>query len=413
MTADILTIGDEILIGQIINTNSAWIAQQLNLLGIRVNRMVSIGDTRDEILNALAESSKRSNFVFITGGLGPTSDDITKPALCEYFNTTLRFDETVYSQIEEFLKARGGSMNHLNREQAMVPVSAKILNNVIGTASGLWFEKNDVIYISMPGVPFEMELLMQNKVLPELKAKFDMPFIYHRTILTIGIPESKLALTIEDWENQLPSNIRLAYLPSPGIVKLRLTAMGDPSVKDLVESEMPKLKEIIGNAMYGFDNDTMELVVGKLLVEKKATLSLAESCTGGNISKLITSVSGSSEYYKGGVVAYSNDIKTNQLNVPAELISKYGAVSQEVVESMAINVINIFESDYSIAISGIAGPNGGSAEKPVGTVWIAIGLKDGVKSQKIVFGDNRERNIARASIFALNMLRNELEILEK
>ena len=412
MTADILTIGDEILIGQIINTNSAWIAQQLNLLGIKVNRMISIGDTRDEILNALAESSTRSKFVFITGGLGPTSDDITKPALCEYFNTDLRFDEAVYAQIEEFLKARGGSMNALNREQAMVPVSAKILNNVIGTASGLWFEKDDVIYISMPGVPFEMESLMQNKVLPELKAKFNLPFIYHRTILTIGIPESKLALTIEDWEKQLPSNISLAYLPSPGIVKLRLSAMGDPYLKNLVESEIPKLKKIIGNAMYGFDNDTMELIVGKLLKEKNATLSLAESCTGGNISKLVTSVSGSSEYYKGGVVAYSNEIKTNQLNVPSQLISKHGAVSQEVVESMAINIINIFESDYSIAISGIAGPNGGSKEKPVGTVWIAIGSKEGIKSQKFVFGDNRERNIARASIFALNMLRNELEILE-
>ena len=407
MTADILTIGDEILIGQIVNTNSVWIAQQLNLLGIKVNRMVSIGDTLDEILNALDESSKRSNFVFITGGLGPTSDDITKPALCEYFNTTLRFDEAVYAQIEEFLKARGGSMNPLNHGQAMVPASAKILNNVIGTAPGLWFEKNNVIYISMPGVPFEMESLMKNKVIPELKARFNMPFIYHRTILTIGIPESKLALTIEDWEKQLPANVRLAYLPSPGLVKLRLSAMGNPSVKNLVEAEITKLHKIIGESIYGYDNDTMESVVGKLLKEKNATLSLAESCTGGNISKLITSVSGSSEYYKGGVVAYSNVVKTNQLNVSSELILKYGAVSQEVVEKMAINILNIFESNYSIAISGIAGPDGGSIEKPVGTVWIAIGSKKGVKSQKFVVGDNRERNITRASIIALNMLRIE------
>jgi nicotinamide-nucleotide amidase len=371
-----------------------------------VNKIVTIGDTRQEILETLKESSANSNIIFITGGLGPTSDDITKPVLCEYFNTSLRFDEEVFSMVDQFVSKRGGTMNELNRGQAMVPVSAKIIKNKIGTAPGLWFEKGGVIYISMPGVPFEMEAMMMESILPLIKDQFQLPFIFHKTILTTGIPESKLAITIEKWEKQLSEGIQLAYLPSPGMVRLRLSGFGNETIKSTISAEIDKLKMILGNAIYGYDSDTMEIVVGNLLKSCNKTLATAESCTGGNVARLITSVPGSSDYFRGSIVAYSNEIKTNQLKVPIDLINNNGSVSKEVVEFMAINLLDILNCDYSIAISGIAGPTGGTIEKPVGMVWIAVASKDkNVVSEKFLFGDNRDRNITRASVAALNLLR--------
>ncbi len=406
MNADIVSIGDELLIGQVINTNSSWIARQLNLIGIKVKKMITIGDIKQEIILTLKESSQNSNIIFITGGLRPTSDDITKPALCEYFNTSMRFDDEVFSIVDQFVSKRGGFMNDLNREQAMVPVSARIIKNKIGTAPGLLFEKDSVIYISMPGVPFEMEAMMNESILPLIKEQFHLPIIFHKTILTTGIPESKLAITIEKWENQLPEDIKLAYLPSPGMVRLRLSGYGNETLINSISKEVDKLKLILRDAIYGFDSDTMESVVGGLLKSRNKTLATAESCTGGNVARLITSVSGSSEYFKGSIVAYSNDIKTNHLKVPIDLINSKGSVSKEVVELMAKNIVDIFNCDYSIAISGIAGPTGGTKKKPVGLVWIAVASKEKkIVSEKFLFGDSRDRNITRASAAALNLLR--------
>jgi nicotinamide-nucleotide amidase len=405
MQADIVTIGDEILIGQIVNTNASWIAQNLNQIGIKVNRIVTVGDSIEEILDILNEASKRSQLVLITGGLGPTSDDITKPALCQYFETGIRFDEKVFAMVDSFVKIRGGSMNVLNKAQANVPIVAQVIYNEIGTAPGLWFEKNNVVYISMPGVPFEMEAMMTKSILPKLKTQFKLTPIYHKTVLTTGIPESKLALTIEAWEKKLPDNISLAYLPSPGMLKLRLTAYEGENMIDKVNAEINSLKNIIGEAIYGYDTDTLENVIGLMLKAKQLTLSTAESCTGGNISKLITSVPGSSEYFKGSIVAYSNDIKTKFLKVPNETIKIHGAVSKDVVEIMAYECLQVMNSDYSISVSGIAGPDGGTVEKPIGTVWIAVASKNKCVSKMFNFGDVRGRNVIRASSTALNMLR--------
>lgn len=398
MNADIVSIGDELLIGQVINTNSSWIARQLNLIGIKVKKMITIGDIKQEIILTLKESSQNSNIIFITGGLGPTSDDITKPALCEYFNTSMRFDDEVFSIVDQFVSKRGGFMNDLNREQAMVPVSARIIKNKIGTAPGLLFEKDSVIYISMPGVPFEMEAMMNESILPLIKEQFHLPIIFHKTILTTGIPESKLAITIEKWENQLPEDIKLAYLPSPGMVRLRLSGYGNETLINSISKEVDKLKLILRDAIYGFDSDTMESVVGGLLKSRNKTLATAESCTGGNVARLITSVSGSSEYFKGSIVAYSNDIKTNHLKVPIDLINSKGSVSKEVVELMAKNIVDIFNCDYSIAISGIAGPTGGTKKKPVGLVWIAVASKEKKSYQKNFYLATAVTGISRVPV---------------
>jgi nicotinamide-nucleotide amidase len=405
MTADIITIGDELLIGQVVNTNAAWIAQKLNLYGFKVNRMITVPDSKQEILNAFDESKERSNIVIITGGLGPTSDDITKPVMCEYFNTSLRLDEEVYKHVEAIIKSVGGIMNELNKSQAKVPAACKVLFNSIGTAPGMWFEKDNTIFVSLPGVPFEMEKLMTEQVLPELKSRFNIANIFHRTIITQGIGESMLAERIAGWEKKLHNEVKIAYLPSPGIVKIRLSVYGNSDGKKLIADEEAKLITIISDYIFGFDNDTPESVLGKILTEKRKTVSTAESCTGGNISRLITSVSGSSEYYIGSIVAYSNELKIKDLNVEAKDIEQYGAVSQQVVEAMALGAIKKFNTDFSIAVSGVAGPTGGTVEKPVGTVWIAVASKSKVVSNKFSFGTDRDRVVSRASITALNMMR--------
>lgn len=405
MKADIISIGDELLIGQVTNTNASWMALQLNLLGIQVNRITNVADSKSEIISILNEASERSSIIMVTGGLGPTSDDITKPTICDFFNTTLVFNEKVFSMVDSFIKARGGKMNELNKGQAYLPKSCEVIFNTVGTAPAMWFEKDNKIFVFMPGVPFEMQKLMTDSVLPKIKEKFNPAKIFHKTILTHGIPESTLAERIADWEKILPSYIKLAYLPSPGIVKLRLSVYNKDDGQEIIEAQIAKLKSVLGNSIYGYDSDSLELVVGQLLLEKKKYLTLAESCTGGNISKLITSIPGSSEYYKGGVVAYSNEIKMSELQVEKKILESFGAVSQEVVESMATRVLSKFKANYAIAISGIAGPTGGTAQKPVGTVWIAVASEKEVTSKKYLFGDNRERNITRASLTALNMLR--------
>ncbi len=409
MISEIITIGDELLIGQVIDTNSAWIAQQLNMLGIKVLRRTAVADDMQQIINALAEASSRSKIVLITGGLGPTKDDITKNALCKYFNTQLVINESVLEHVLNLLKIRGVQVNELNRKQAEVPANCQVIENKIGTAPCMWFEQNNVIFVSMAGVPFEMERIMLDGVLPRLKTLMQNhgQVIVHKTVMTHGIPESTLSQMLDSWEDNLPENIRLAYLPSPGMIRLRLSAFGNDegALNQTIANEIESLSKIIPEDIFGYDNQNMEQVIGNLLLERNATLATAESCTGGYISHLITSVSGSSRYYKGSVIAYSNEIKKQLLMVSSDNLNKYGAVSEQVVEDMALGAKSVLGSDYAIAISGIAGPDGGTAEKPVGTVWIAVATPHSVLSQKFLFGDSRQRNIIRASISALNMLR--------
>lgn len=410
MNAIIITIGDEILIGQTIDTNSAWIANKLNLIGVDILRIISISDKKDEIISTLDDSLELADIILITGGLGPTNDDITKITLANYFNVNLVLNKDVLKHIEDFVFKRKGEMNERNIKQAEVPENCIVLQNNIGTAPGMLFKKNDKIVISIPGVPFEMKELMNNHVIPYIKEKTQDLHIIHKTVLTQGLPESKLAEVLESWESDLPKSISLAYLPSPGLIKLRLTAKGDnkDKLQHEISANLESLEKIIPELICGYDSEKLEELIGKLLIQNNSTLSIAESCTGGNIAHLITSVAGSSAYFKGSTVAYSNEIKTNVLNVKKYDIDNYGAVSKQVVEQMAIHSQKIFNTDFSIATSGIAGPTGGTKEKPVGTTWIAVANSSGVYSKKYIFGDQRERNIQRASLTALNMLQKLL-----
>ncbi len=409
MLAEIITIGDEILIGQIIDTNSAWIAQQLNLTGIKVNQITSISDNENHIITTLKEASARAGIVLITGGLGPTKDDITKQTLCKYFNTSLIFSDEAYKNIEKLFAVRGFPVTELNRLQAMVPANCTIIPNPNGTAPCMWFEKDNCIYVSMPGVPYEMKAIIEQEIIPRL-LNGSNKVIIHRTILTEGIGESHLAAIIEPWEDTLPSNIKLAYLPQPGMVRLRLTAYGTDrnELQEAITKAENDLFPFAGKYIFGFDNDTMESVVGNLLRAKGMTLSTAESCTGGNIAQLITSIAGSSDYFKGSVVAYANEIKEQMLDVPHQTLVEHGAVSEQTVIAMAEGIRARFSTDYAIAVSGIAGPGGGTDEKPVGTTWIAIATPTGTIARKFLFGEHRGRNIRKASVAALNMLRGEL-----
>lgn len=407
MKTEIITIGDEILIGQIVDTNSAWMGEQLNLNGIEVYQVTSVHDDHDHILKALANAEKEVDLVLITGGLGPTKDDITKKCLCEYFDTELVYHPEVFNHVQSLLSSRNVSINQLNRDQALLPASCIVLHNSAGTASGMWFERNGTIFVSMPGVPFEMEAIMTEEVFPRLMKLGNPQSIVHKTILTLGLPESTLSERIEGWESALPGFIKLAYLPSALTVRLRLSAYGTD--KALLEAEIDKqvkdLQQIIPEYIFGFDDENMALVIGRMLVESSKTMAVAESCTGGNIAHSITSNAGSSAYFKGGVVAYSNEIKTALLGVPSVMIETYGAVSQQVAEAMAVGAQKAMNADYAIATTGIAGPDGGTADKPVGTIWIAAAGLSGVESQVFVFRHNRERNIIRSTQTALNFLR--------
>jgi nicotinamide-nucleotide amidase len=409
MKAEIITIGDELLIGQVIDTNSAWMAGQLNLIGIKVVQITSISDQREHILTTLDEASKRANVILITGGLGPTRDDITKNTLCEYFNTRLIFNQTAYDNILRIFKSRGFQITALNRAQAEVPENCTMLLNINGTAPGMWFDKKGKIYISMPGVPFEMKSLMSDIILPRL-ANFSPVSISHRTILTQGVGESFLAAQIEDWETSLPAFMKLAYLPQPGMVRLRLTASGTDKwqLEEQVNEEIEKLYTLIPQYIFGEGDDTLELIVGRLLKNQHYTLATAESCTGGYIAHLITSIPGSSAYFKGSVVAYSNEIKEQVLGVTPATIGRNGAVSAETVFEMAAGIIRQFKVQCAIAVSGIAGPDGGTPEKPVGTIWICVLTPKGAETRKFTFGDHRGRNIRRTALAALDMLREQL-----
>ncbi len=407
---EIITIGDELLIGQVVDTNSAWIATQLNAIGIRVFQITSVSDNEHHIMQALELATTRADVIILTGGLGPTKDDITKKTLCRYFNTGLRFDEQSFKIIESIFKSRGREVTDINRKQAEVPQNCTVLINQKGTAPGMWFEKNEKIYISMPGVPTEMKGLVANEVIPRLKERYVLPPYVHKTILTQGIGESTLSELIASWEDNLPASMKLAYLPAAGMVRLRISATGkkETEIRLAVNEEVEKLKQIIPEHIYGYDEDRLEEIVGKLLRDQKKTISTAESCTGGFIAHRITSIPGSSEYYIGSVVAYANEIKTSELGVDMEVIEKYGAVSVQVVKQMASHAIKIFKTDFSIACSGIAGPDGGTTEKPVGTVWLAIASHEKIITRKLQLGNNRERVILETAQHALNLVRKIL-----
>ena len=410
MNLDIITIGDEILIGQIVDTNSAWMAQKLNDEGINVRQIISISDDPVHIAETFAESAKKVSIVLITGGLGPTKDDKTKETICNYFETRLKSNPSVLENIELLLNKRGIALNHLNRDQALVPESSKVFQNKLGTAPGLLLAKDGCTFIFMPGVPYEMKYLMEFDVLPYLRNNFQTSTIFHRTVLTQGLPESMLAEKISDWEGALPDYIKLAYLPSPQGVRLRLSARGRelPAMKSEVELQINRLQQLIQANIYGFDEESPAESIGKTLAEKGWTISTAESCTGGAIARLITENPGSSVYFKGSVVAYSNEIKSKILGVAEDTLLQHGAVSREVVETMALQACKLMNTDFAIATSGIAGPGGGTAEKPVGTVWIAVAFRENVTSQLYNFGNDRERNIARTGQTALFMLRRML-----
>jgi nicotinamide-nucleotide amidase len=408
MKAEIISIGDEILIGQVVNSNAAWIGDAITGLGIQVTRTISIADDFDEIIQILMETEKRADLVFLTGGLGPTSDDITKKTLAEYFNCQLSENKEALSRIQAFLSRRKVEMNALNRAQAMLPDNCIIIPNRFGTASGMWFSRHDTQYLSLPGVPYEMESMMSGYILPRLKKKYNLPAIIHKTVLVQGIAESHLARLLENYESTLPPEVKLAYLPSPGRVRLRLTSGGEETnkVKAVVQEQVDRLIPIIPKGhFFGFEDEQLEKIVGTLLKRHKKTLAIAESCTGGKIAHMITSIPGSSNYFLGSVVAYSNLSKVEILDIQSEIINRHGAVSREVIEQMAEKVRNRFNADYSIATSGISGPDGGTPDKPVGTTWIAVASAKITKTALFNLGDHRGRNIQKASMTGLNMLR--------
>lgn len=412
MKCEIISIGDELLIGQTINTNASWIGEKMNHLGIDVVHGAVISDNSDDIISALDAASIRAELVIITGGLGPTKDDITKRTLCDYFNTTLELIPDIEQKIVKYFKERDLPILQTNLDQALLPKACKILSNTRGSASGMQFDKNNVVFISLPGVPYEMKGLMNDHVFPYLVEKIGGGrILVNKTVRTHGLGESFLAELIKPWEESLlKSGIKLAYLPSPANVKLRLTADGSDEVllNKQLDNYIDQLHKLIPENIYGYDKDKMEQVVGDLLSQNKLTVSTAESCTGGSVAQLLTSKSGSSSYYFGSIVSYSNEAKSNLLEVSENDLKNYGAVSQQVVEQMAKGVREKLNTDYGLATSGIAGPNGGTEEKPVGTIWIAVASAEKVISKKLNLGYNRERNIHVSSISVLNLLRLEL-----
>ncbi|MBM3412000.1 MAG: competence/damage-inducible protein A [Bacteroidetes bacterium] len=410
MIASVITIGDELLIGQTIDTNSAFIAQQLNGIGVRVARRVAVGDQESEIRKALDEESTLADLIILTGGLGPTADDITKPLLCNYFGGKLRKDQTIADHIEwlfnEVYKRPGASLSR-NQQQAEVPDNCTVLHNPRGTAPGMLFQKENRIYISLPGVPQEMKDIFIESVIPFLQKNCNTPFIIHKTLLTAGIGESMLAEMLVNFEETLDRNFKLAYLPQYGMVKLRITATGldQPILSQRIETSFNQLKALVSAYLVSDKDEKLEEVIARLLQEKQSTLSTAESCTGGRIASMLTAVPGSSNYFKGGVVAYANEAKEGLLGVKPSTLSTHGAVSEETVREMAKGILNQLTTTYSVAVSGIMGPTGGSSDKPVGTVWIAIANNKIIKTHRLQLGFDRMRNTQQAAIVALDMLR--------
>ncbi len=408
--AEVITIGDELLIGQVVDTNSAWIGEQLSGAGIRVKQITSVSDDKAHILAALAEAKNRVDIILITGGLGPTKDDITKHTLCEYFNTTLIPHPEIEEHIRHLFVSRfKREPSEVNLRQADLPANCTPLKNNVGTAAGMWFEQDGKIFISMPGVPYEMKDIVENEALPRLKQRFELPVIIHKTFLTQGYGESMIAEIIEAWEDALPKHMKLAYLPSPGAVRLRISAIGDNAdvLQQEVEAQGVQLEALLGTKIYGYGKETLESVIGNMLRKRKATLSIAESCTGGNISHHITLVPGSSDYFIGSVVSYDNAVKINQLGVNAADLAYggAGAVSETVAIQMAEGVKKLLGTDYAISVTGIAGPTSDNTSKPVGLVWIAVAGPEGTKAKEFMLKDIRERFVSRATLTALNMLR--------
>lgn len=408
--AEIITIGDEILYGQILDTNTQWISLELDKVGIKTVRKSSVGDQKDEIVQILTEAQQRADVVFITGGLGPTKDDLTKKILAEFFACSLEYHPEALQDVTEFFAKRGRELSDINRDQALLPTKCTFIPNKQGTAPAMWFNENETIWVSMPGVPFEMKAIMETEVLPRLVNHFKLPVIVHQVVKTVGIGESYLSDLIQDWELQLPAHIKLAYLPSLGIVKLRLTGFGDSAERlhAQISSEYEKVMPLIKSYVFGYEKDELADIVGKLLVSQHATLALAESCTGGYLAHQFTQHAGSSAYFLGGVLAYANDIKMKQLGVSADILHQDGAVSDTCAIAMAAGVRELTGSTFALATTGIAGPDGGTEDKPVGTIWIALAHPAGVIARKLTMGGTRIQNIHLTSLSAINLLRRFL-----
>ena len=411
MKATIITIGDEILIGQILDTNSRYISRALNAHGIVVAERTSIGDNRTQIVETLDRALSQSEVVIITGGLGPTKDDITKHTLCDYFGSTLRYDEVEAEHIRTLLAVRNIAFNDLNRGQAMVPECCTVLHNAHGTAPGMWFEQNGRVVVSLPGVPFEMQHLIDEEVMPRLKARFELREIVHRTMITFGIAESILAERIAKWEEALPDYIRLAYLPAPNVVRLRLSAyeVEGKEVRHEIDNLFEELRSIIPDNIAGFEEASVEELVHNILINKGLTLATAESCTGGAIASKFTAQAGASAYFLCGVVSYSNESKNSVLGVEMSDITHFGAVSEQVAKAMASGARAISGADFAISTTGIAGPTGGSKEKPVGTVWIGVATPNRCFAVLKNCGTDRSQIISRATAYAIAMLYEELK----
>lgn len=412
MKAAIVTIGDEILIGQIVDTNSGFIAKALDRIGVEVQEMLSISDSREHILNTFSKLQNTVDIVIITGGLGPTKDDITKKTFCDYFEDELVVDAVVLEHVTELIEGfYKRPITQINKDQALVPSKCTVLHNQYGTAPGIWMKKENTVFVSLPGVPFEMKHLIDEVIIPKVIQEFNRPYIIHKTILTYGRGESAVAEQIEDWENNLPDFIKLAYLPSFGSVRLRLSARGiDKEILEkAIEVNVVSLTKIIGDIIVGFDEDTsIEIVLAKKLTKQNVTIATAESCTGGKIAQLLSAVPGASKYFNGSVVAYSAEVKQNVLNVSADLIEKHSVVSAEVVEAMALNVRKLLKSDYAVATTGNAGPSKGESNAQVGTVFIALATPNEVLVEKFNFGQPREKVIDRAVIKAMEIVLKEI-----
>lgn len=409
--AEILAIGDELLYGQTLDTNSHYISAEMDKIGVRVIRRTTVGDNEGDIMKAFAEAESRADIILISGGLGPTSDDLTKPCLAKHFGCAIKMNEEALKEVAEFFHRRGRELTELNRQQAELPECCEKISNPLGTAPGMWFDRNDKIFVSMPGVPHEMVHMMQTEVIPRIRRKFTLPVIVHQMIRTAGIGESFLADKIASWERSLPPHIRLAYLPNEGGVKLRLTAIGEDEEK--IRKEFAALRDSIlplaGQYIFGFSDEPLEVVLGKLLIEKGLTLSAAESCTGGHVSHTITSVPGSSAYFLGSIVAYANEVKVKALGVSPETLARHGAVSEQTVMEMASGVRQRFGTDIGVATSGVAGPGGGTPEKPVGTIWIACADHNDVQARKLQLASERLVNIKLTTTAVLNMVRLRIQ----
>ena len=412
MKAAIVTIGDEILIGQIVDTNSAFIAKSLDRIGVEVHEMISISDDKQHILETFLKFQNKVDLVLITGGLGPTKDDVTKKTFCDYFDDELIVDQAVLSHVTKLIEGfYKRTITQINKDQALVPSKCTVLHNEVGTAPGMWMKKENTVFVSLPGVPFEMKYLVENEIIPKVVREYERPYILHKTIMTYGRGESAVAEQIEDWENSLPEFIKLAYLPAPGRVRLRLSARGTDKefLEKSIEENVISLTKIIGDIIVGFDDDeTLETVVGRLLKQQKKTISTAESCTGGNIAQLLTSVSGASKYFKGSIVSYATETKISVLGLSEKLIKEHSVVSAEVAKQMAINVKNLMKTDYAIATTGNAGPTKGDSNAEVGSVFIALATPNEVIVEEFNFGQPREKVIDRAVNKSMEMLRKEI-----